>query len=94
MLKQRAQTNEPKLENHKELPMHTSKLLLNQCNSPWMNACKPPRKTEQLLQLCSDRSDRLTPPVRLVPNIWTGPALTGQTDAQHSPEMARNHVET
>jgi hypothetical protein len=27
--------------NHKELPLHTCKLLLKQCTSPRMNACKP-----------------------------------------------------
>jgi hypothetical protein len=27
--------------NHNELPLHTCKLPLNQCNSLWMNACKP-----------------------------------------------------
>jgi hypothetical protein len=27
-------------------------------------------KTEQLPQLCSDRSDWSTTPVRLVPNVW------------------------
>jgi hypothetical protein len=26
--------------NNKELPLHTCKLPLNQCNSPWTNACK------------------------------------------------------
>jgi hypothetical protein len=26
----------------KELPLHTCKLPLNQCNSPWTNACKTP----------------------------------------------------
>jgi hypothetical protein len=26
---------------HKDLPLHTCKLPLNQCNSPWTNACKP-----------------------------------------------------
>jgi hypothetical protein len=62
-LKQRAQTTKPKLENHKELPRHKCKLPLNQCNFPWTNACKPPRETEQLLQLCSDWS---TTPVRPV----------------------------
>jgi hypothetical protein len=41
MLKQRAQTTKPKLENHKELPLHTCKLPLNQCNSTWTNACQP-----------------------------------------------------
>jgi hypothetical protein len=34
MLKQRAQTTKPKLEDHKEIPLHTCKLPLNQCNSP------------------------------------------------------------
>jgi hypothetical protein len=58
MLKQREQTTKPKLENHKELPLHTFKLPLNQCNSPWTNACKPLRKIEQLPQLCSDWSDQ------------------------------------
>jgi hypothetical protein len=66
MLKQRAQTTKQKLENHKELALHTCKLPLNQCNSPWTNACKPPRKTDQLLQLYSDQLDRSTSPVRLV----------------------------
>jgi hypothetical protein len=28
-------------KNHKELPLHTCKLPLNQCNSPRMNVCKP-----------------------------------------------------
>jgi hypothetical protein len=28
-------------KNHKELPFHTCKLFLNQCTSPWTNACKP-----------------------------------------------------
>jgi hypothetical protein len=28
-------------KNHKELLLHTCKLPLNQCNSPWTNACKP-----------------------------------------------------
>jgi hypothetical protein len=41
MLKKKAQTVKPKLEKHKELPLHTCKLRLNQCNSPWINACKP-----------------------------------------------------
>jgi hypothetical protein len=30
---------------------HTCKLPLNQCNSPWMNACKTPLETGQLQQL-------------------------------------------
>jgi hypothetical protein len=33
------------------------------------------KKTEQSHQLNSDRSNRSPPPVRPVPNIWTGPAL-------------------
>jgi hypothetical protein len=43
MLKQRAQTTNPKHENHNELPLQTCKLPLNQCNFPWINSCKPPR---------------------------------------------------
>jgi hypothetical protein len=89
MLKQRAQTTKPKLENHKELPLHTCKLSLNQCNSPLTNACEPPHETEQLHHLSSHQSDRspslVRPvdkiaqhlgitPVRLVP-------FTGQADA-------------
>jgi hypothetical protein len=50
----------------------------------------------------SHRSDRSSPTVRPVPNMCTGPALTpvrpvlftGQTGAQQSPEMARNHLKT
>jgi hypothetical protein len=73
MLKQRAQSTKPKLENHKELPLHTCKLPLNQCNSPWMNACEPPHEQEQLQQLSSHRSDRSPSPVRPVdkmPSTW------------------------
>jgi hypothetical protein len=69
ILKQRAQTTKPKLENHKELPLHTCNLSLNQCNSPWMNACKPldENKAAASAQLL---------PVRPIAN-------TGQTGAQH-----------
>jgi hypothetical protein len=50
----------------------------------------------------SHRSDRSSPPVRPVPKMCTGSALTpvrpvlltGQTGAQQSPEMARNHLKT
>jgi hypothetical protein len=77
--------------------------------SPWTNATPPGRmhanhlkKTEQLHQLNPDQSDRSTPPVRPVCNMWTGLALwpvrpvtsTSQTDAQQSSEMARNHLKT
>jgi hypothetical protein len=41
MLKQRAQTTKPKLEKPQKAPLHTCKLPLNQCNSPWKKACKP-----------------------------------------------------
>jgi hypothetical protein len=89
MLKQRAQTTKPKLENHKELPLHACKLALNQCNSPWMNACEPPHETEQLHQHSSHRSDRSPSPVRPVDKIaqYLGNTpvrpvpLTGQADA-------------
>jgi hypothetical protein len=50
----------------------------------------------------SHRSDRSPPPVRPVPNMCTERALwpvrpvtsTGQTGAQQSPKMARNHLKT
>jgi hypothetical protein len=35
-------------KTHKELPLHTCKLPLNQCTSPWTNACKTPLETGQL----------------------------------------------
>jgi hypothetical protein len=38
MLKKRAQTTEPKLEHHKELPLHICKLPLSQCTLP-LNQC-------------------------------------------------------
>jgi hypothetical protein len=69
MLKQRAQTTKPKLENHKELLLHTCELPLNQCNFPWTNACERLHEKEQLQQLSSDRSDRSPSPVRLVKKI-------------------------
>jgi hypothetical protein len=77
--------------------------------SPWTNATPPWRmhanhlkKIEQLHQLRSDWLDQSTSPVRPVCNMWTGPALwpvrpvtaNGQTGAQQSPEMARNHLKT
>jgi hypothetical protein len=55
--------------NHKELPLHTCKLPLNQCNSPWTNACKTPLGNR------AAASAHLSP-VRPV-------TTTGQTGAQH-----------
>jgi hypothetical protein len=57
-------------------------------------------KLDSCNNFSSHRSDRSSPPVRHVPNMCTGPALTpvwpvtstGQTSAQQSPEMARNHL--
>jgi hypothetical protein len=106
MLKQRAQTTKPKLENHKELPLHTCKLPLNQCNSPWTNAYEPPHETEQLQQLSSDQSNRSHLPFRPVDKITqhlgTTPVrpvpLTGQADATwetaSAQKIAQNHLET
>jgi hypothetical protein len=54
--------------NHKELPLHTCKLPLNQCNSPWTNACKTP------LENRAAATTQLSP-VRPV-------TTTGQTGAQ------------
>jgi hypothetical protein len=55
--------------NYKELPLHTCKLPLNQCNSPWTNACKT------LLENRAAATTQLSP-VRPV-------TTTGQTNAQH-----------
>jgi hypothetical protein len=89
-------------KNHKELPC-------TYAISPWTNATPPGRmhakhlkKSEQLHQLSSHRSDQSPPPVRPVLNMCIGPTLwpvrlvtsTGQTGAQQSPKMARNHLKT
>jgi hypothetical protein len=55
--------------SEKRAPLHTCKLPLNQCNSPWKNACKTPPETEQLQQLSSHRSDRSPSSVRPVDKI-------------------------
>jgi hypothetical protein len=81
MLKQRTQTTKPKLENHKELPLHTWKLPLNQCHSPWTNAWKP---------LDENRAAAIGPTLLPVRPVTT----TRQTDDTQSPEMARNHLKT
>jgi hypothetical protein len=60
-------------ENHKELPLHTCKLPLNQCNSPWTNACKPLEENR------AAKSAQLSP-VRLV-------TTTGQIGAQHAQDQ-------
>jgi hypothetical protein len=78
-------------KNHKESPLHTCKLPLNQCTSPWTNACKPLEKQGSCNNFSSHRSDRAPPPVRPVPNMCTELQLipvrpgttTGQTGAQH-----------
>jgi hypothetical protein len=68
--------------NHKELRLHTRKLPLNQCTSPWTNACKPLENRAAATTSAHTgqtghhhRSDRSPPPVRPVPNMCTGPAL-------------------
>jgi hypothetical protein len=92
MLKQRAQTTKPKLENHKELPLHTRKLPLNQCNSPWTNACKP------LEEIRAAASAQLWPVTTTgqtgAQHMNRASTLTGQTGVQQSPEMAQNHLKT
>jgi hypothetical protein len=95
--------------NHQTKARKPQRAPCSHASSPWTNATPPGRmhanhlmKTEQLHQLSSDRSDRSPPPVRLVLNIWTGPALwpvrsvttTGQTGDTQSPEMVRNHPKT
>jgi hypothetical protein len=88
MLKQRAQTTKPKHENHKEPPAYMQappepmQLPLDEC-------MQTTSQIEQLLQLCSDRSNQSTSPVRLVDKIvqhlGTTPirpvCTTGQADA-------------
>jgi hypothetical protein len=59
-------------------------------------------KTEQLHQLSSDRSDRSTPSVRPMLNMWKRPALwpvrlvtmTSHIGDTQSLEMAPNHLKT
>jgi hypothetical protein len=107
---QRLDTSETKLYSSKDRkppnqsskttksPLHTCKLPLNQCNSPWTNACKTPLETGQLEQLSPDRSDRSpslvrpvgkiaqhlgTTPVKLMPSI-------SQTDATWETARAQN----
>jgi hypothetical protein len=57
-------------KNHKELPLHTCKLPLNQCNSLWTNACKTPLEENRAAATAQ------LSPVRPV-------TTTGQTGAQH-----------
>jgi hypothetical protein len=91
---------QPKLKKYKELPLHTCKLPLNQCNSPWTNACEPPHETEQLHQLSSHWSDRSPSLVRLVDKIaqhlGTTPVrpvpLTGQADTTWETARAQNSL--
>jgi hypothetical protein len=79
--------------------MHTCKLPLNQCTSPWTKASTS-WKQGSFSNFSSHQSHLSSPPVRPVPKMCTGSALTpvrlvtptGQTGAQQSPEMARNHV--
>jgi hypothetical protein len=96
--------------NHQSKTRKTTKSSpCTHASSPWTNATPPRRmhanhltKTEQLHQLSSDKSDRSTPLVRPVLNMWIGPALrpvrpmtsTGQIGDTQSPEMARNHLKT
>jgi hypothetical protein len=49
MLKQRAQTTNPNLEQHKELPLSQSTLSLNQCsNATW--ECNKEQKSAHFAQ--------------------------------------------
>jgi hypothetical protein len=66
MLKQRAQTTEPKLEHHKELPLHICNLPLSQSTLPLnqcSNATRECNKDKTLLTL-PGRLDRLPKAVR------------------------------
>jgi hypothetical protein len=112
---QRLDTSETKLCSSKERKSlnqsskTTNSYPCTDASSPWTNATPPGRmhanhltKIEQLHQLNSNRLDRSTPLVKLVRNMWTGPALwparlvttTGQTGDTQRPEMARNHLKS
>jgi hypothetical protein len=95
MVKQRAQTTKPKLENHNEPPLHTWKLPLDQCNSPWTNACKPleENRAAASAQLWPVRPVTTTGQTGAQHMNRTSP-LTGQTGDTQSPEMAQNHLKT
>jgi hypothetical protein len=67
MLKQGAQTTEPKLEHHKELPLHICKLPLSQSTLP-LNKCNNTTRE------CSKEQKLLTKPR----GGWT--AFTGRLD--------------
>jgi hypothetical protein len=56
MLKQRAQTTKPKLEQHKELPLHICKLPLSQSTLP-LNQCSNATRESKIL-LTSPRAVR------------------------------------
>jgi hypothetical protein len=81
--------HQTKAQNPQRAPPAHMQAPLNQCNSPWMNACKTPPETEQLQQLSSHRLDRSPSAVRPVDKIaqhlGTAPVrpvpLTGQADA-------------
>jgi hypothetical protein len=67
MLKQRAQTTEPKLEHHKELALHICKLPLGQSTLPLnqcSNATRECNKRAKNCSLCPGRLDRLPQAVR------------------------------
>jgi hypothetical protein len=62
MLKQRAQTNNRKLEDHKELPLHTCKLPLDECMQTTIGVLD--RQTYQggtrVSRLCDEDHDQET----------------------------------
>jgi hypothetical protein len=67
MLKQRAQTTKPKLEHHKELPLHICKLPVSQSTLPLnqcSNATRECNKKARVCSLCPGRLDRLHLAVR------------------------------
>jgi hypothetical protein len=67
MLKHREQTTEPKLEHHKELPLHKCNLPLSQRTLPLnkcSNATQKCNKEQKNCSLCPGRLDRLHQAVR------------------------------
>jgi hypothetical protein len=86
----KAQTPQRAPSPHMQAPPEPMHLPLDECmQTSW--------KQGSCSNFSSQRSDRSSPPVRPVPNMCTGPALTpvrpvtltGQTGAQQSPEMVQ-----
>jgi hypothetical protein len=75
MLKQRVQTTNPKLEHHKELPLHICKLPLFQSTLPLNQCSNAPcdRPCTKLLKNCPNQFEHLTNAPRFANHAQTSP---------------------